>query len=218
MYVTPPGLFFIIWAVIFTLKSIANLINLFKNVWTIKEHFLLLINNILLILWTFVFDIGTDPAVYSCFLILFAIIPVGLYFWRCAGKLKPIDWFTYFSRNSYAFYLGWVIAATNLNLGIIIVYWWNASMMTQLIVFWIVAPLCAIFVTVLNIYLEGLFGLKCCFALWLSVIWAFVGAAITSNKCIKEGCIWTHKTIERSWYLHILFILSIRFQKIDNIK
>jgi hypothetical protein len=187
--VTPPGLFFSIWGVIFTWKGIVNVVNLFKNVWTIKEHVFLLINNILLILWTFVFDIGTNPAVFSSFLILFCIIPVGLYFWRCAGRLKPIDWFTYFSRNSYAFYLGWVIAATNLNFGIIIVYWWKASFMTQLIVFWVVAPLCAIFVTLFNTYLEGIFGLKSCLALWISVIWAFVGAAITSNKCINGDCI-----------------------------
>jgi hypothetical protein len=50
------------------------------------------------------------------------------------------------------------------------------------------------------------------------VIWAFVGAAITSNKCINEGCMWTYKKIEISWYLNILLILSIRFQNIDNIK
>jgi hypothetical protein len=153
LYVTPPGLFFSIWGLIFSLKGIVNVINLVKNVWTIIEHALLLINNILLILWTFIFDMGTAPAVYGSFLILFAIIPVGLYFWHCAGKLKPIDWFTYLSRNTYAFYLGWVIAATNLNLGIIIVYWWGGSYITQLVVFWVMAPLCAIFVTILNTYL-----------------------------------------------------------------
>jgi hypothetical protein len=29
-------------------------------------------------------------------------------------------------RNTIAFYLGWVIAATNLNFGMDIVYWWGA--------------------------------------------------------------------------------------------
>ncbi len=186
----PPGFFFSIWGLIFTLIGIVNLINVFKNVWTIREYILLTINNILLILWTIIFDIGDDPSVFSSFLILLAIIPVGLYFWRCVGRLKPKDlgWFIYFSRNSFAFYLGWIIAATNLNLGFIIVYWWKASMITQMIIFWVMAPLCAISVTLLNLYLEGVFGLKCCLALWISVAWAFVGAGITSNKCINEVC------------------------------
>lgn len=150
LYVTPPGLFFIIWAAIFTLKIIVNIINVFKNVWTIREHITLGINNILLIVWTFVFNLGTDPGVFAAFFILLAIIPVGLYFWSTSGKLLPIDWFTYLSRNVYAFYLGWVIAATNLNLGIMIVYWWKGNYGTQLIIFWIMAPLCAIGVTILN--------------------------------------------------------------------
>lgn len=59
---------------------------------------------------------------------------------------------TYVTRNSYAFYLGWVVAATNVNFGILIVYWWGASFLTQLIVFWVMAPLSAIFITLLNIY------------------------------------------------------------------
>ena len=130
LFVTPPGLFFTIWAVIFTLQIITNLINLFQNRWTPYEHLILAINNILLIIWTAVFNIGNDPAVYFSFLILLTIIPVTLVFWRRAGQLVPINWFTYFARNSYAFYLGWIVAATNLNLGMIIVYWWQASYKT----------------------------------------------------------------------------------------
>jgi hypothetical protein len=30
-------------------------------------------------------------------------------------------------RNTFALYRGWVIAATNINLGMVIVYWWGAS-------------------------------------------------------------------------------------------
>lgn len=60
----------------------------------------------------------------------------------------------------------------------IIVYSWKASHTTQMVIFWIMAPLCAIGITLLNLHLEGVFGLKSCLALWASVIWAFVGAAI----------------------------------------
>ena len=43
------------------------------------------------------------------------------------------------------------------------------------------APLSALFLTGLNVFNEGLFGLKGCLALWISVTWAFVGAGISSN-------------------------------------
>lgn len=188
LWVTPPGLFFIIWALIFTLQIAANIINLIKNIWTPHEHLLLAMNNFLLILWTIVFDIGNDPAVFVSFFILLSIIPVGLVLWRKLGAIKPVTWFTYFTRNSYAFYLGWIVAATNLNFGIMITYWWKASFETQLIVFWVLAPLCALGITAVNLYNEKLYGLKSCFALWFSVIWAFVGASITSNRCLNEGC------------------------------
>lgn len=189
LYVTPPGLFFVIWALIFTLQIVANLVNLVKNVWTPQEHLLLAINNFLLILWTIVFDIGNDPAVFSAFFVLLAIIPVGLVLWRKVGQIRPITWFTYFTRNAYAFYLGWIVAATNLNFGMIIVYGWKGSQEAQLIVFWVLAPLCALAITAVNVYNEKLYGLKSCFALWCSVIWAFVGASITSNRCLNEGCV-----------------------------
>lgn len=188
LYVTPPGLFFTIWAVIFVLKGIVNIINLILNVWTLKAHIFLAINNLLLILWTNIFNISNDPAVYVSFLIIFALIPTTLLFWYAVGDIKPIDWFTYFTRNTYAFYLGWVVAATNVNFGILIVYWWKADPRTQLIIFWIMAPLSAIGITALNVYKQGLYGLKSCFALWISVIWAFVGAAITSARCYPNGC------------------------------
>ena len=153
LYVTPPGVFFSIWALIFTLQIVTNFINLLRNVWTKEEHILLAINNALQILWTIVFDIGNDPAVFFSFLILFSVVPVTLLFWRKVGQLKPINWFTYLTRNTYAFYLGWVVAATNLNFGMIIVYWWGASQKTQMVIFWIMAPLCALAITAANLQL-----------------------------------------------------------------
>jgi hypothetical protein len=40
---------------------------------------------------------------------------------------EKINYWTYFMRNSFALNLGWIIAATNLNFGMDIVYWWGAS-------------------------------------------------------------------------------------------
>lgn len=65
------------------------------------------------------------------------------------------------------------------------VYGWGMSQKAQLVLFWVLAPLCALGLTALNVYNERIYGLKCCAALWVSVVWAFVGASITSNRCLN---------------------------------
>jgi hypothetical protein len=49
--------------------------------------------------------------------------------WTELGNVEKekINLWTYFMRNAFALNLGWLIAATNLNFGMDIVYWWNAS-------------------------------------------------------------------------------------------
>jgi hypothetical protein len=80
------------------------------------------------------------------------------------------------SRNTIAFYLGWTIGANLLNFGIVLVYNLHASQLGVTIMFWILCPLLAIGATLMNIYLEGMHGLKSCFCVWLSVLWAMGGA------------------------------------------
>jgi hypothetical protein len=186
LYITPPGMFFLIWAAIYTALAVVNLYNLISNVWTKKTHLFFAISNVLNTLWIVVFNIGNNAAVFACSFILLAIVPILLKTWYALGERSPksFDAWTYITRNVIAFYLGWVIAAANLNLGIDIVYWWNANKETQLAVFWVMAPLCAIAATAFNYVQEGRQGLQCCFMLWASVIWAFTGAAITSNGCL----------------------------------
>ena len=87
LYTTPLNLFFNIWAVIFTTQALVNIYNLYKNEWTPKAHIFLAINNILLIIWINIFNIGTDVAVYICFLILVATVVIGLLFWTELGKI-----------------------------------------------------------------------------------------------------------------------------------
>ena len=166
--------------------AVANIINLVKNQWTLKAHIWLGINNLCLITWISVFNVGNDPAVFACSFILIFTVVVALKFWDAVGEIKEFNWFTYFTRNSYAFYLGWIIAASNLNFGMMIVYWWEGSYLDQLITFWVMAPLCAVGATVLNAVREGKKGVLSCACLWISVIWAFTGAAIRSNICLSD--------------------------------
>lgn len=50
------------------------------------------------------------------------------------------------------------------------------------------APLCAVGAFTFNFIKYGKYGALSCFCLWISVAWAFIGAGITSNKCLNEGC------------------------------
>ena len=81
LYVTPPGMFFTIWAVIYTLMFVVNLINLIKNEWKLSVHINLAIANILLIVWICVFVNGSEAAVYICSVILIAAVLSGLKLW-----------------------------------------------------------------------------------------------------------------------------------------
>jgi hypothetical protein len=76
-----------------------------------------------------IFDIGNNEAVFACSFILLAVVPILLKTWFTLGNRpsKSFNYWTYITRNVFAFYLGWVVAAANLGLGIDIVYWWNEN-------------------------------------------------------------------------------------------
>jgi hypothetical protein len=102
---------------------------LIKNVWSLKTHIYFGITNALNIIWTIVFDIGNKPAVVVASFLLIALTFFIFMTWVSMGEVpeKQINIMTYVLRNIFAFYLGWCIAASNLNFGMNIVYWWNAS-------------------------------------------------------------------------------------------
>lgn len=185
LYTTPPGVFFSIWGLIYFGMMVVNLMNLYYNMWNAECHSLILCVNSLLMVWGAIFDIGSDAAVFSASGILLIIVPLGLLLWIEMGKAADCNWFIIVSRNVYAFFLGWIIAAANLAIGIWIVYWWGASKETQAIIFWVMAPLCAIGATYFNYSREKKQGLYSCLALWASVAWAFAGAGINSNHCLN---------------------------------
>jgi hypothetical protein len=186
LYVTPPGMFFLIWAFIYTFLGVINVYNLIVNDWTPRVHFWFALSNIFNTAWILVFNIGNDGAIYASSVILLSLVPLILMTWIELGKRNEEDFgrWAYIMRNVFAFYLGWVIAATNLNLGMDIVYWWGAEKKTQLAIFWVMAPCCAIGASAFNYVREGKRGLFSCLALWLSVAWAFSVAGITSHGCL----------------------------------
>jgi len=164
--------------------------NLINNVWSIKTHIWFGISNILNIIWTIVFDIGSLKSVVLASFIIIAFTLSIFKTWVEMGNIpfRKITILTYIMRNIWAFYLGWCIAASNISFGMNIVYWWGYTHETQMIIFWIVAPLCAIGGFAYNYLKYGKYGALSCFCLWFSVAWAFLGAAITTNKCLSGKC------------------------------
>lgn len=65
------------------------------------------------------------------------------------------------------------------------VYWWKAAKETQMIIFWVMLPLCVISLFTIIFMKYGKYGLLSSFFMCISVIWAIVGASITSHKCLK---------------------------------
>ena len=190
LWITPPGYFFTIWAFIYTGLVVANIFNLIKNVWSLRAHICFGITNVLNIVWTVVFCIGNDPAVFASSFILIALTIFIYLTWFEVGDVpdKNFNIFTYIMRNIFAFYLVWCIAASNLNFGMNIVYWWGATKKQQMIVFWVIAPLCAVGTFVYICWKYGKRGALSSMFVWLSVAWAFIGAAIRSNKCLNGDC------------------------------
>ncbi len=109
--------------------GISVIYNLIKNVWSLKAHFWFFINNIFSIFWTFVFDYGELWTTVFGSVLIFCITVSVFMLWTELGYVEKekINYWTYFMRNSFALNLGWIIAATNLNFGMDIVYWWGAS-------------------------------------------------------------------------------------------
>ncbi len=85
-------------------------------------------------------------------------------------------------RNFIAFYQGWLIAASNLNLGVVLVYTVKISKKIHLYLFWIIGPLSVAAVLYLNYSIEG--SLHSSIGLMISASYALIGAAITSKKCL----------------------------------
>ena len=186
LYVTPPPLFFLIWAVIFAFKGLVQLYNLWKNKWSLETHVYIGINSLLLIVWVVVFGVGTEAAIYITFFVEAFMVGLTFKAWHELGKAPKTTFFIYASRNVYAFYLGWIGSAVHLNFGIIIKFFWGANYGTQMVIFWIMAPAIAFAGLMFAYVTEKKKGVKSYISLFISLTWAIVGAAITCSQCASD--------------------------------
>lgn len=180
LYVTPPGPFFSIWGMIYTLLTITILYVGVKNVWSEKSHWLFIISNVLNAAWVIVWSFGTRLAVTACFVIIVVLVFALYAWWNSLYSPNDNSLSYYFFRNVAAFYLGWVLAATIINLGIVLVYDLHLPQSKFVGIFWVAVPAITISLTLFNTMRQGVNGLKSSACLWLSVIWGLSGSLITT--------------------------------------
>jgi hypothetical protein len=160
-----------------------------KNTWPAKSYLPLNIVNIANAVWIGIWSIGTNDAIIACSAII-VLCPIGLLsLWVSLYDPKAESFAYYASRNIIAFYLGWVIAATLINLGIVLTYILGLSQKEFTIIFWVLVPLMAIGATIMNSTIQGSNGFKSCICLWISVLWALAGALISTldNKSVMHS-------------------------------
>lgn len=86
-------------------------------------------------------------------------------------------------RNFVAFFNGWFIAAAGLGLFIVLVYNFGLSLDSQLVLFWIAAPLLYAAFIIYNIWVIGTFSET--IGLFFSMGWAIAGAGTASLNKIR---------------------------------
>lgn len=87
LWVTPPGYFFTIWAVIYSGLILVNIYNLVKNVWNLKTHIIFGVSNLINILWTVIFDIGSLVSVVIASVLLIALTTSIFFTWVEMGNI-----------------------------------------------------------------------------------------------------------------------------------
>lgn len=84
------------------------------------------------------------------------------------------------NRNIFAFYQGWLVAASNLNLGVTLVYSFGIPKKTHAYIFWIMCPLCIVSMILLNLsHPEGFVNN---IAMYFSAVYALFGAYLSTKK------------------------------------
>lgn len=152
--------------------------------WSREPWYLFIIMNIASGIWAFTFNtgsiIGVDVSVVCQFINLF----VNEYIWLDLGNPGKNSLTGSFMglliRNMVAFMQGWFIAAAVLGLFIIFVYTCGMGQRTQLIAFWIIAPLVYLAFLAYNILQVGPFADS--IGLLASMVWAVLGAALASRN------------------------------------
>ncbi len=154
-----------------------------SNRWRPVSYYVWTAVNLLNAMWVAAWSQGTKTSLVICLVVIVLLVISILSLWyttyESSGSGEK-DLKYYLMRNTIAFYLGWVVGATFLNLGIVLVHVYGMTQKEYSAIFWIAVPITGIAVTVLNYIKQGMNGLKSSIGAWLSILWAMAGAAIQS--------------------------------------
>ncbi len=181
---TPPPYFFKIWIVIFFLQAFVMIYAAIIDCWTPEPWYLFIIIDLSCGIWAFTFNYGTLTGVNISILCQFINLFANQFIWIDLGN--PIinslsgSAMGLLIRNMVAFAQGWFIAAAALGLFIVLVYDLGMGHRTQVISFWVLAPLVYAAFLIFDILEKGAF--LGTIGLLLSMVWAVLGAAISSRN------------------------------------
>ena len=142
--------------------------------------------------WAFTFNNGSVIGVNVSVICQIVNLFVNEYIWIDLGypgyNSLTGSFMGFLIRNMVAFIQGWLIAATVLGLFIVFVYTCGMGQRTQMIAFWVIAPLVYIAFLSYNILQMGPFVDS--IGLLVSMAWAVMGAALASRNRseISELC------------------------------
>lgn len=155
LIVTPPGPFFAVWGIIYLGLIISGIYSIASNTWSLGVITLFALVNILNALWVYIFSFATLTTnnICSAIVILMAILNEVQWIWMelPANSNEDVSNWNIANRNIFAFYQGWLVAASNLNLGVALVHSLGVSKKTHTFIFWIMCPLCIIGMVSLNL-------------------------------------------------------------------
>ena len=182
--VTPPGPFFAIWSVIYLGLIIAVLYAVLGGAWTTSMKVLFGITCLLNGGWAYVFIKGTKASNLISLVVLVATATANEAVWIESTYINTGTSWDWIICNILAFYQGWLTVASNLNIGIVLVYVLGLNQNAQAKIFWVVAPLCVVSLTLLNLTAPN--GARNNACLYVSAIYGLVGALITYLQGPKE--------------------------------
>lgn len=183
--VTPPGVFFAIWSVIYTAFYVSAVYAFFKDLWKPKSWIHFAIWNVFGGIWTYLFDTGSRTGVLASIPMLFIILAANQMLWLSLAQ-NPLmnNWIGILMRNCYGIGLGWMIAASNLGIGFLLVHYIGFTLNQQLVAFWILAPL---FYQLFYWYNMSRYPITYSIGLILTTVYALTGAGIASLSPLPEG-------------------------------
>mgnify|MGYP000104790574 CR=1 FL=1 len=176
MKLTPPGYFFSIWGVIFSLVGTVLIILVFRRRWTDNTHMCMWAVNVLVAGWILATASSMSGKVYLMFALLAALVVCVFDVWRRIREEDyPEKWRYLAVSNIFAFYLGWVSAASVLNFMMVLIYGFKLSQDSGPYVFY---PLAAIVIIAIVTSATKIKGLNSFVGYFVSAGWAILGVTI----------------------------------------